>query len=113
MTEKDKEKIRQLQLSEQSLQSLLLQKQVFQTQLSEIMTALEELEGSTEHYKIIGNIMVKAEKEKLKNDLLSKKELSELRIRSIEKQEDEIKKRMAKLQSEILEEVKKKSEKKN
>ena len=101
------EKISQLQMFEQSMQSFLGQKQQFQVQLVEVESALNELEGTEKAYKIVGNIMVETEKNELKADLQSKKEMLELRIRTMEKQEAQVREKASKLQSEILKEIKK------
>ena len=100
--------IAQLQMLEQNIQNFLVQKQTFQTQLIEVDNALEELEktkGKT--YKIVGNIMISAEKEDLKKDLDSKKEILNLRIKNIEKQENQLKDKATILQSEVLNQIKK------
>lgn len=98
--------INQLQLFEQSLQTLLMQKQQFQLQLAEIDSALKELETTSDAYKIVGNIMALTKKEDLKKDLNEKKEITELRIKSMEKQETQIKEKASKLQEEILKKIK-------
>ena len=95
------QKIAQLQLYEQSLQSILMQKQQFQSQELEIQSALKELEKTKEAYKIVGNIMVATKKEDLKEDLDSKKETANLRIKTIEKQENQIREKAKKLQEEV------------
>ena len=77
------DKIARLQLIEQELQSFLMQKQNFQAQLMEIESALKELDTSDEAYKIVGNIMIKSKKDDLVKDLKSKKEMVELRIKTI------------------------------
>jgi prefoldin beta subunit len=102
-TEKD---ISQLQLFEQSMQNLLSQKQQFQMQLVEIESALNELEKSNEVYKIVSNIMVASNKEDLKKELTSKKEILSLRLKTLQKQENQIKEKAEKLQSEILKKIK-------
>jgi prefoldin beta subunit len=102
------EKIQRMQIIEQNLQQLLMQKQQFQSQLFELESALKELEGTKQAYKIVGNIMVAAEKEDLKKDVLQKKEIAELRVSSIEKQEQQLKDRAKKLQEEILSTIKSK-----
>ena len=91
MKKDTEQKIEQLQRIEQSLQNILMQKQQFQSQTIEIESALNEIKNSEENYKIIGNIMVKANKEDLEKDLNQKKELVELRIKTLEKQEKETK----------------------
>ena len=72
------DKINELQVAEQALQSYLQQKQTFQAQKLEIGSALKELEDTDSAYKIVGNIMVKSSKDDLKKDLESKKELVEI-----------------------------------
>lgn len=100
------EKIGQLQLMEQNLNNFLAQRQKFQAQLIEMDNAIEEL-GKTKgkSYRIIGNIMVDTPREEMKGSLESKKKIVELRIRSIEKQENEIEERAKELQKEILKEI--------
>ena len=95
-------KLGQLQMLEQSMQSLLMQKQQFQLQQVEIESALKELEKVNEAYKIVGNIMVLSKKTDLKTDLTSKKEVIELRIKSMEKQENQLRDKASKLQNEVL-----------
>ncbi len=50
MPEETQQKISQLQLFEQSLQNVLIQKQQFQAQLLEIESALKEIETAKETY---------------------------------------------------------------
>ena len=101
------QKISQLQMFEQSLQSFLGQKQQFQMQLVEIESALNELENTDKAYKIVGSIMVEADKGELKSDLQSKKEMLEIRIKAMDKQESQVREKAQKLQSEILQTMKK------
>ena len=103
--EESKKKINQLQLLEQSMQNLLMQKQQFQLQQVEIESALKELEKVNEAYKIVGNIMVLSEKDDLKTDLTSKKEIIELRIKTMEKQENQLREKATKLQDEVMKEM--------
>lgn len=106
MEKETEEKIGRMQIMEQNIQNFLVQKQQFQTQMIEIISALEELESAETAYKIIGNVMVLSKKENLKKDLKQKQEMMELRIKSIEKQETEIKDKAKKLQQEVLSEIK-------
>ncbi len=100
------EKIAQLQLLEQNMQTFLMQKQQFQMQLSEIASALENLKDSSKSYKIIANIMIDAKKGDLEKELKQKKEMLELRIKNLEKQEEGIREKSQKLQKEVLGEMK-------
>jgi len=108
MTEGTEKKISQLQMMEQSMQTFLMQKQQFQAQLIEIESALKELEKSKEAYKIVGNIMVSSNKEELEEDLKKKKEMVELRIKTLEKQEGHIKEKASAVQAEVMKELKEK-----
>lgn len=102
------QKIAQLQLLEQNLQNFLIQKQAFQTKLIEIENALKELEKTKNTtYKIVGTIMVASKKEDLKKDLASKKEIIELRIKNLEKQEQKIKEKAKETQAQVMQEIKK------
>lgn len=102
MSKNQEDKIKQLQLYEQNIQVLGMQKQRFQSQLIEISSALSELEGTDESYKIIGNIMVKTPKDSLIKELEEKKEIAGIRLKSIEKQEDNIREKMKSLQEEVM-----------
>ncbi len=95
-------KIAKLQMMEQNLQSINLQKQTFQSQLLEIENALNELDNVKEAYKIVGQIMIASKKEDLKKELDQKKEILDLRVKSLDKQEKDLKDRASSLQSEIL-----------
>ena len=101
MKDRDK-KIQEMQMLEQNLQNLLLQKQAFQMELSETKSALKEIENSgDEVFKIIGQLMIKTDKAKMKEELSNKERIIELRIKSIEKQETLLAKKLDDLQKEI------------
>lgn len=105
ISKETEQEIAQLQLYEQSLQNILIQKQQFQSQSLEIESALKELETTKEAYKIVGNIMVSSKKEDLKKDLESKKEVVSLRIKALEKQENQIRENAKKLQEEVSKKI--------
>jgi|TARA_B100001971_G_C17690507_1_gene286782 prefoldin beta subunit len=106
MNKETEQKINQLQLFEQSMQTILSQKQQFQMQLVEVESALNELGKTDEAYKIVGNIMVASDKKDLIADLKSKKEIVDLRLKTLEKQENQIREKAEKLQSEVLKKIK-------
>lgn len=105
--EKDTEKkIQELQVLEQNLQNILMQKQAFQFELNEVENALIELEKSSEEvYKIAGQIMIKCSKDELKKELDEKKHLLDLRLKSIDKQEVQISETAEKLREEIVSKI--------
>ena len=109
MNKETEQKIEQIQLIEQNLQNILGQKQNFQSQLLEVENALEELKKSKDKvYRIVGSIMVLSEKQDVEKYLNSKKEIVELRIKNLEKQEDKLKEKVNEFQQEILKELKNK-----
>ncbi len=101
------ENLGKLQLYEQNLQQMSLQKQQFQVQLLEIDAALKELETTKKAYKIVGNIMVSSDRDSLKNELGEKKELMNLRISAIEKQESQLREKAMALKSDVMGKLKK------
>lgn len=105
ISKESEKKLSQLQMIEQSMQNLLMQKQQFQLQQVEMESALKELEKVDEAYKIVGNIMVLSKKADLKEDLNSKKEITELRIKNMEKQEAQLRDKATKLQTEVMKEM--------
>ena len=96
------EKIQQLQNIEQNMQHLLKQRQQFQMQLMEVESAVEELKKTEKAYRIIGNIMVLSEKSSLEKELTEKKERLELRVKSVEKQENALKEQAKTVREEVM-----------
>lgn len=97
------EGIKELQLLEQNLNNLLFQKQAFQLELNEVESAVSELDNSKgDVFKIVGNIMIKSEKGKLKKDLEEKRDIVGLRVKSIEKQEKALSGRVEELRKVVL-----------
>lgn len=107
MPEETQGKIRQLQMREQELRQLQMQKQTFQLQMMEIESALKELQGAKEAYKIIGSVMVLTKKEDLEKDLDEKKETTELRISSLQKLEAKTREKAETLQKDVMASMKK------
>ncbi len=106
LDEETQKQIQELQIFEHNFQQLLMQKQAFSGELNEINMSLDELEKSEgEVFKIVGGIIIKSTKEKLKEDLNHKKELIGLRLKSIDKQEKEISKRAEELREEIMKKI--------
>ena len=100
-------KIQELQLIEQTLQSIMMQKQTFQLELNETLSAIEELSNAKDDvYKIVGQIMVKAKKDSLDKEMKDKKNLLELRVKNLDRQEDSLKDRLEKLREEVMKEIK-------
>lgn len=98
-------KINQLSVYEQNAQYTANQRQRFQAQLLEIDSALNEIGDSKDAFQIIGNIMVKLPAEKVKKDLKEKQERINIRVESIKKQEDTLRKKQAQLQEIVMKEL--------
>ena len=95
--------VRDIQFLEQGLQNILFQKQAFQMELSETQDALKELENSKDDvFKVIGQIMVKFEKSKMKEEMLNKIKIFELRLKNLEKQEVSLTEHMEKIRDDTL-----------
>jgi len=97
-----KNSLRKIQEAEQTMQSLLQQKQAFLNQKSEIEDALKELEGAKTAYQIVANIMIKKSSDELTKNLSEQMEMIDLRIKTIEKQEDRIKEQMKEYQESVM-----------
>jgi prefoldin beta subunit len=100
-------KVAQLQLLQQNLQNLLVQKQQFQMKLNEIDSALSEIKDAENAYKIVGNVMVLRTKEDLTKELTEKKGTIELRVKSIETQEERLKQKTDDIQKDVMKDMKK------
>src|SRR3989344_5032371 len=91
MNKETEKKIQQLQLIEQNLHNIIMQKQAFQMQLAEDENAMKELDKTSKNaYKIIGTIMVSSSREELKKELKEQKDILDLRIKSLEKEENSV-----------------------
>jgi prefoldin beta subunit len=103
----NQKKIQEMQILEQNLQNLLYQKQAFQIELSETESALKEVkESKDEVFKIVGQLMLKANKEKIIEELTNKEKILSLRMTSIEKQENSIIERLESLKEELTKDKK-------
>jgi|SRR3989344_197834 len=102
-----KKNIQELQLFEQNLQGLSMQKQAFLMELTEVENALSEIKDNNEPiFKVIGQIMVKTDKKKIEKELKEKKDLINLRIKSIERQENLLNQNVDKIKTELMKKIK-------
>ncbi|MBS3135002.1 prefoldin subunit beta [Candidatus Woesearchaeota archaeon] len=107
MNKETEKKIQQLQLIEQNLHNIIMQKQAFQMQLAEDENAMKELDKTSKNaYKIIGTIMVSSSREELKKELKEQKDILDLRIKSLEKQENNFKEKAEEIQKEVMKDIK-------
>jgi prefoldin beta subunit len=95
--------IMQAQAYQQQMQMVGSQKETLNMQLIEIGKALEEVSkpGKDEVFKVIGPVLVKAERKKVKKDLESKKDLLMLRKKTLEKNESSLKEKLDELREKL------------
>ena len=99
----NQEKLQELQMLEQTIQNLLMQKQAFQMEIAETNSAISELEKAGDDvFKIIGQLMIKTDKEKTKRELGEKQKILNLRITTLEKQESTFTGQLEKMREEII-----------
>ncbi len=101
-------KINKLQLLQQNLQNILLQKQQIESSLLELNSACEELSHADKAYKIVGKIMIASAPETLLAELGQKKEIAELRLKNLLKQEENIKRSLETIQEDAVKELQQK-----
>ncbi len=100
------QKIQDLQILEQNFQNISMQKQAFQLELNETSTALDEVGKSKgDVFRVLGQVMVKSDKSELKKELKEKKDLLELRIKAIEKQDLGLRESIERLRGEIVNKI--------
>lgn len=94
----------QLQQLQQQAQALLGQKNQIEGLMRETDAAVKELEKSPEDavvYKSVGELLFKADKPKLLEDLKEKKDMMDLRLKTMSKQEERIQSRFTQLQEQL------------
>jgi prefoldin beta subunit len=104
LDEETQMKIQEIQMQEQGFQQLILQKRSFKYELDETDYAIKELEKAEgEVFKIVGGqIVIKTDKNLLKEELTHKKELIEIRLKNIETQESEYSKNIEAMREEVM-----------
>jgi prefoldin beta subunit len=96
--------IAQLQQLQQQAQALLSQKSQIEMIIRETESAVKELEASSEDaviYKSVGAVLFKADRAKLIEEFKDKKEVLDLRLKTLAKQEERIQKRFGQLQDQL------------
>jgi prefoldin beta subunit len=102
------ERLLRLQQLQQTLQSVLVQKQQVEIELTEIEQALSELQKMSDDaviYKAIGSLLVKSEKAKTVADLNERKELFNTRATVLGKQEERLRSQIKDLQTKLQQDL--------
>jgi prefoldin beta subunit len=102
------ERLLRLQQLQQTLQSILAQKQQVDMEKNEVEHTLAELSKTVDDaviYKAVGSLLVKAEKTKVTEDLNERKSLLETRGTVIARQEERIRNQVKEAQTKLQEDL--------
>jgi prefoldin beta subunit len=103
MSKQLQDKLAQFQTLQSQMQLVTMQKQQIFLQSADIDAALEALSAATGEkvYKVAGPLLVESSKDASEKKLKEDKELSEARIKMLEKQEKKMSEKMEELRSEV------------
>jgi len=102
------ERLLRLQQLQQTLQSILAQKQQVDMEKTEIEQTIAELQKTADDaviYKAIGSLLVKAEKPKVNEELVERKELLDTRSTVLARQEERIRSQVKEAQTKLQEDL--------
>ena len=102
------ERLLRLQQLQQTLQSILAQKQQVEMEKIEVEQTVAELQKTAEDaviYKAIGSLLVKAEKPKVTEELVERKELLDTRSTVLARQEVRIRSQVKEAQTKLQEDL--------
>jgi prefoldin beta subunit len=102
------ERLLRLQQLQQTLQTILAQKQQVEMEKTEVEQTLAELAKTTDDaviYKAIGSLLVKAEKAKVSEDLTERKSLLDTRSTVMARQEERIRAQVKEAQTKLQEDL--------
>lgn len=94
----------QMQTFQEQYQSIMIQKEAMKAQTIELDRALEELaktKDGEEVYKAVGPILVKSTKTELVKEMKEKNEMIDVRLKSLDKQEEKLKEKLKEIQEKI------------
>jgi prefoldin beta subunit len=103
------ERFLRLQQLQQTLQSVLAQKQqvnMEQTEVEQTLTELQKTADDAVIYKSAGSLLVKAEKAKITEDLVERKELLNTRNMVLARQEERLRSQVKEVQTKLQEDLK-------
>jgi len=102
------ERLLRLQQLQQTLQSVLAQKQQVELELAEIGQASTEVEKLTDDaviYKSAGSLMIRSEKVKVDAELNERKDLLNTRVTILTKQEERLRSQLKDLQTKLQQDL--------
>ena len=103
MADEIQQKVMDFERSRNQLMNISAQKQNLQIQSQTLKATLEELEKTKEKrvYKAVGNILILSDTSAVKKDVKEKQESAELRLKTLQKQEESLVNKLNGLKSEI------------
>jgi prefoldin beta subunit len=102
------ERLLRLQQLQQTLQTILAQKQQVEMEKTEVDQTLAELSKTSEDaiiYKAVGSLLVKAEKAKVSEELAERKSLLDTRSTVMTRQEERIRSQVKEAQTKLQEDL--------
>ena len=103
------ERLLRLQQLQQTLQSVLAQKQQVDMEKTEVEQTIAELQKTADDavvYKAAGSLLIKAEKPKITEELIEKKELLDTRSTVLARQEERLRSQVKESQTKLQEDLK-------
>lgn len=94
----------QIQQLQQQMQAVMTQKSQIEGLIRETDAALRELDKASDDaviYKSVGELLFKADKPKLSEELKERKDMMDLRLKTMVKQEERIQSRFNQLQEQL------------
>jgi prefoldin beta subunit len=102
------ERLLRLQQLQQTLQSVMAQKQQVDAEQTEVEQTITELQKTTDDaviYQAIGSLLVKAEKAKVTEELVERKELLTTRTTVLARQEERLRSQVKEVQTKLQEDL--------
>jgi prefoldin beta subunit len=102
------ERLLRLQQLQQTLNSVLGQKQQVESEINEIdqaSTELQKLGDDATIYKATGSLMIKADKTKITTELTERKDLLNTRVTILTKQEERLRSQLKEVQTKLQQDL--------
>jgi prefoldin beta subunit len=102
------ERLLRLNQLQQTLQSIVAQKQQVELELTEVEQSSTELQKLTDDaviYKATGSLMIKTERPKMMTELTERKELLNMRVQALTKQEERYRSQVKEVQTKLQQDL--------
>jgi prefoldin beta subunit len=102
------ERLLRLNQLQQTLQSIVAQKQQVELELTEVEQSSTELQKLTDDaviYKATGSLMIKTERPKMMTELSERKELLNMRVQALTKQEERYRSQVKEVQTKLQQDL--------